>query len=243
MRSGRRALFVGAITGMFLATSVTFFATLNNNVIRACVNNRTGELRIVDHRSDCRHAEEFLEWNQQGPAGPVGSARRAGAAGLQGLQGLQGLKGDKGEPGPQGPPGPSGTGGAATGLSPLRLLDGNNVQLGLFFYPYTVAMQFGDDVVFTSVDLNSGGFYQQQPALFFTNDSCQGAGLMLVGVTRYGFVSGGSLHYPGGPASRTTFNSYRDEEGNCSVGSEERLLAPHVSVPVTSFLAPFTVTR
>ncbi len=261
MGPGRRALFVGAITGMVVASSVTFLATLESHVIRGCVNDRTGALRVVDRRSECHRNEDYIEWNRQGPQGPAGprglrgdagprglqgapgSPGQQGPQGLQGLpgpQGLQGLQGLRGEQGPPGPPGPSGSGGA--GVAGLRLVDNTAREIGLFFYPYAVVMEVGTDLVYTSVDPMTRGFYSQTPLLFFESGNCTGPSLMRVGVVRYGYVSGGTLRYPAGPAALTTYNSYQDE-GGCNGESDQAPLAPAASLPVASFVAPFSVVR
>jgi hypothetical protein len=243
MRSGRRAVFVGAITGMFLASSVSFFATWNSNVIRGCVNDRSGALRVVERREACRDNESFLEWNKEGPqgprglTGPVGPRGERGLPGPQGLQGAQGLQGIQGPPGPPGPAGSSTTGGGA-----LRLVDSTGREIGAFFYPYIVALQLGSDVVFTSVDLTTTGFFEQGPPLFFGSTDCSGTGLMRAGVYRYGYVTGGVLRYPAGVAAPAAYNSIL-EDGMCFSESATTLLAAAGSTPVASFVAPFAVAR
>lgn len=54
--------------------------------IHACVNNSSGELKIVDATAACRTNETAVDWNITGPAGPPGPP---------------------GPTGPQGPPGPA----------------------------------------------------------------------------------------------------------------------------------------
>ena len=83
-------------------------------MIHACVNKKTGLVRIV---AACRRGESSMTWNAQGArgangapgaAGPQGPAGPAGAAGPKGDAGAQGAAGPAGPAGPQGPAGPAG---------------------------------------------------------------------------------------------------------------------------------------
>ena len=98
----RFALAVVLVTAFFASTVVPATA---EDVINACVNKKTGALRIVSEPSKCRRVEAPLSWNQSGPQGETGPA---GPPGPQGVQGPQGTPGPKGEPGEAGPPGPAG---------------------------------------------------------------------------------------------------------------------------------------
>jgi Collagen triple helix repeat (20 copies) len=89
----------------------------NTALIHACVNNTSGELKIVGANANCPNNYRPLDWNIQGlagqqgpigPAGPVGPVGPIGPTGPQGLQGEQGPQGLPGEPGIQGPAGISG---------------------------------------------------------------------------------------------------------------------------------------
>lgn len=71
-------------------------------VIQACVNKRTGFLRLISDTGRCRHREQAISWNEQGPPG------KPGPQGPPGPQGEEGPPGPQGEPGPAGPPGPPG---------------------------------------------------------------------------------------------------------------------------------------
>lgn len=68
-------------------------------LIHACVNNTSGEIKIVGVNVTCASNYRALDWNIQGPAGSPGPMGPAGPAGTQGPQGLTG---------PQGPAGISG---------------------------------------------------------------------------------------------------------------------------------------
>jgi hypothetical protein len=88
------------------------------DVIRACVQQTTGIVRLVGTGDSCRATETLVTWNVegiQGPAGPQGPQGPQGIAGPQGPQGPQGEagpQGPKGEPGPRGEIGPVGPAGA-----------------------------------------------------------------------------------------------------------------------------------
>jgi hypothetical protein len=77
-------------------------------VIFACRNNSSGELKIVAADATCSHNSTLISWGvtgPQGPAGPQGPIGPPGPTGAAGPMGPQGPKGDVGATGPQGPPG------------------------------------------------------------------------------------------------------------------------------------------
>jgi len=78
------------------AVTVTYYA---------CVNNTSGDPRIVNQNTVCNSTEHKIQWNQQGPVGPQGPQ---GPKGNTGATGPQGPKGDTGATGPQGPKGNTG---------------------------------------------------------------------------------------------------------------------------------------
>lgn len=94
----------------------------SQSAIQACADVRTGRLRIVSKRTDCRRHERPLAWNVEGPKGEPGAPGPAGPVGPGGEQGLQGEQGPQGMQGPQGPPGPKGDPG--TSIAALDQLDG-----------------------------------------------------------------------------------------------------------------------
>lgn len=149
MNPRSRTVFVGVVSALFLASTATYFGTGNTSVIRGCVDDRTGALRVIDRHEKCGRRETPVEWNRQGPQGPqgprghvgprgaqgapgkpgaAGPAGRAGAVGPIGLQGpagpqgpagAQGPAGPQGEPGPAGPQGPAGPAGSSSGAGNL----------------------------------------------------------------------------------------------------------------------------
>ncbi len=99
-RFGLGALLVLALGGCCETTA--YAQTPAQGVIRACVHNQTGNLRVVAETTSCRPNESPLQWNVEGPPGPPGT---------------------DGEPGPIGPPGPPG----GTGIT---VLDADGHALG-----------------------------------------------------------------------------------------------------------------
>jgi hypothetical protein len=233
MASGRRALLIGAIAGIFLTSTVTFFATVNSNVIRACVDRRTGDVRIVSSNSSCRRNERLVVWNQQGVPGHDG---KDGAPGPAGPPGADGAPGAPGEPGPAGPPGPPGGGG-------LRLIDGANQEVGLFAFPSTVAMQVNGETVFAGLDIFNRTFSSEEPTFYFASADCTGAPLMYVNLSRYGWVHKGVLSYPTGPVAEQPFNSYLYEDTCEPFPGGYGPLAARGQADVSIFNGPFAVVR
>ena len=84
--------------------SVTFASAHGGNIalIHSCVNNTSGEIKIIGANATCPSNYHALDWNIQGIAGPAGSPGPIGPVGPVGPQGPQGLVG------PQGPAGISG---------------------------------------------------------------------------------------------------------------------------------------
>ena len=87
--------------------SVTYVSAHGGNValIHSCVNNTSGEIKIIAATANCPSNYHSLDWNIQGPAGQQGPI---GPQGLQGERGPQGLPGQQGIQGIQGPAGISG---------------------------------------------------------------------------------------------------------------------------------------
>jgi hypothetical protein len=101
--------FVLAVVSITAFLSSTIIPAAAEDVINACVNKRSGAVRVVMDPGKCRRAEAPLSFNQTGPPGERGPA---GPPGPQGPQGAAGPPGPKGEQGPAGPPGPVGPQGA-----------------------------------------------------------------------------------------------------------------------------------
>src|SRR3954452_2660759 len=79
-----------------------------DGVIHACMQKKTGRLRVVAGANACRRGERPLSWNAQGPAGPEGATGPAGPSGPAGTAGATGAQGPAGPAGERGPTGPAG---------------------------------------------------------------------------------------------------------------------------------------
>jgi hypothetical protein len=109
--------------GAFLAlVPLTVFAVkaeghetnTNPNVIHACVQRASDQVRIVGANGGCTRGETAVHWSiagAQGPSGPAGPSGLPGPSGPVGPQGPQGPSGPEGPAGPLGTPGPEGPAG------------------------------------------------------------------------------------------------------------------------------------
>ena len=129
MFSLRRVAVLSVFSSSFLFGTVAMAAP-TTKVINVCYDERNGLVRIVNSSLECRRDEQFLSWNEQGPAGPQGPAGAKGATGASGAAGTigptgaagpAGATGPAGSAGPEGPAGPSGPTGPA-GLTPVPTL-------------------------------------------------------------------------------------------------------------------------
>jgi hypothetical protein len=98
---------LGELRQYVLAAGMVLYPSLvatpsHAQVINACVDNRTGVIRLASTAS-CGKNETILSWNMVGP---------------QGAQGVPGPQGAQGDPGPAGPIGPAGVAGPAGPAGP-----------------------------------------------------------------------------------------------------------------------------
>jgi hypothetical protein len=61
--------------------------------IFACVNNSSGEIKLVAQNATCKGNDTLVVWNVAGPQGMIGPAGPAGSAGPIGPIGPQGPQG------------------------------------------------------------------------------------------------------------------------------------------------------
>ena len=132
---------LGVLTASMSIGVVSIVNASSDSVIKACVNKRSGAVRIVPN-GRCETTESRLSWNvagrigttglqgtrgergEQGPPGPIGATGNSGPIGPPGSTGLvgpQGIPGPTGVTGPQGlmgPAGPQGTAGPAGPIGP-----------------------------------------------------------------------------------------------------------------------------
>src|SRR3954468_20654045 len=79
-----------------------------DGVIHACMQKKTGRLRVVAGPNACRRGERPLSWNTHGPPGPEGATGPAGPSGPAGTAGATGAQGPAGPAGERGPTRPAG---------------------------------------------------------------------------------------------------------------------------------------
>jgi hypothetical protein len=159
---------------MALLISVIPAASSYAETINACVNNRSGAMRIVVDPAQCKKTERPMSWSmvvgapgpqgEQGPMGPQGPPGETGATGTPGTPGAKGEKGD------QGPAGPT--------WDTLEGYDANGQFFGTvtltemvtgFQLPYLpsidkhISVNYGDGMVGAKIE-----------ALYFPEENCQG---------------------------------------------------------------------
>src|SRR3954447_24257682 len=93
----RTALLGVAVAALGAGAFALGAQTSSSTAIRACINKRTGALRLRGGHACRKRKERVLSWNRRGPVGPAGTA---GAAGATGPAGVAGPKGDTGPAGP-----------------------------------------------------------------------------------------------------------------------------------------------
>ncbi len=116
-------VFTAVLGALFLFLAVPRIIAhddpVGDQLIHACVNGKSGEIKIIDPLGDggskdkgsedsddgCKKKDIRLDWNavgSQGDTGPQGAQGILGDTGLQREQGIQGNTGTQGDTGPQG---------------------------------------------------------------------------------------------------------------------------------------------
>ncbi|MGD0453649.1 MAG: hypothetical protein ABSB69_08620 [Solirubrobacteraceae bacterium] len=92
IRAVRPTTFIsatGAVVLLALAMApASATAAPSSAAIYACVNKKSGAMRIVSAKAKCRRGERRLSWGASGPAGPAGAPGAPGAAGKPGANGV-----------------------------------------------------------------------------------------------------------------------------------------------------------
>ncbi|HKS26254.1 MAG TPA: hypothetical protein VJS44_00470 [Pyrinomonadaceae bacterium] len=113
----RLALTLAACS-LLLITAIAAEAQTGGDIIYACYQKNSGDLRKVSGPGQCKNSEIQISWSlsglpgPQGPQGPAGPQGPQGPAGPQGQQGPQGIQGPQGEQGATGATGAAGAAGA-----------------------------------------------------------------------------------------------------------------------------------
>lgn len=90
------ALFL-ALGGGAYAAAGAITARTGDPTIRACLQTRTGALRVVRTGTRrCRRGQRLIAWNRRGPTGATGLAGRTGKTGATGKTGKTGKTGATG---------------------------------------------------------------------------------------------------------------------------------------------------
>jgi hypothetical protein len=124
-------------------------------IIYACKNNSTGDLRVVAQGARCPRNWSHLDWNVAGPPGPQGMAGPPGPTGAQGPPGPMGPQGEAGLQGPAGPQGlrgevgPAGAPGAP-GAPGVPGAAGERGQIGMRGSNARIACSTSLEVIFPS---------------------------------------------------------------------------------------------
>jgi hypothetical protein len=128
MKVNKTLVAVNILVALGLLSSQSVLAA--GSSINACVDKKTGVVRIVNK---CKTTETAMTWNQTGVAGPKGETGPKGDTGNTGPQGITGPAGPQGVQGPvglQGVQGPTGAQGF-TGPQGLQGLVGPQGPQGL----------------------------------------------------------------------------------------------------------------
>jgi hypothetical protein len=130
MKGGQAVLVAASLAAVFPATvdaaaaslsavfPATFVASDASGVIHACVQKKSGEVRMVGTSRSCRRDEVAIEWMEWGPRGPAGPAGPMGPTGPTGAIGPMGPMGPTGAMGPKGPTGAMGPMGPTGAMGP-----------------------------------------------------------------------------------------------------------------------------
>lgn len=88
----RRAIApIGVLTTLVLLLGLVGATHASAAVIHACLNKKTGAVRIVSAKAKCRKSERKFSWSQEGPSG------KNGLNGNNGLNGTNGVNGTNGQ--------------------------------------------------------------------------------------------------------------------------------------------------
>ena len=201
-------LFSLAVLISALPIELSYAQTIN-----ACVNSRSGAMRIVDNPAKCRKTERPLSWSmlagtpgpqgEQGPIGPQGPEGPQGPPGETGTPGTPGAQGAKGDKGDEGPVGPT--------WDTLEGYDANGQFFGLLTVsdlaknastPYLPSIG-----KYVPVDFDNGTAGHGIGYLAFTQPNCQGQPYVGMGEcsTRPAFMEGQIYTFQ---VSETEYRSY-----------------------------------
>ena len=103
----KTSLFVMMLAFLALAAGIATAVNAHGGdaaQIHSCVNDNSGEIKIIGEDDNCKKNQTALDWNVVGIQGPQGIQGETGAKGDKGDKGDTGAKGDKGDQGDPGVP-------------------------------------------------------------------------------------------------------------------------------------------
>jgi hypothetical protein len=221
-----------SVASIFLGLFAVLVIPASAQVIHACVNHSSGDLKIVPAGAACQRNWSPLSWNVQGPQGPQGPQGLLGPQGAQGAQGAQGIPGSQGPQGIPGQQGPQGQPGATV------LVDAKGNTVGQLWplagsFVYAVVRQVsGIWMVLDVVDLASGFSITSEFRYWYQSNDCTGQQYLLVNdpSSNTDILAAGtiaiippatqpSIYFAGTPWSVRTMQSYRlGQNGSCNGG-------------------------
>jgi hypothetical protein len=252
------------------AATVVVAARTNGSRIAACVNQQSGQMKIVRGIGACPPGSYLLEWNREGVAGEPGRAGPVGPVGPGGPAGPSG---------PAGAPGPVGSGGAGA----LWVMDARGQEIGplsqlpgpLFYTPQRsfVLVKPQNESQWWTLPVDADGFAQSTEfTIYYSQSAC--GGLAYVPRTPGhrlvidGFVVNDQLLFaieepPGNvvvQSARSFLPGYPGQQCGelcvhdptfCITPTEGSILAPALTRPLADFMVgptgdfvtPFTVDR
>src|SRR5207253_5277556 len=106
-----RTVMTAVIAAGVAASAVTYVRAQTSppaQILRACVNQGSGQMQLAQNGAACKPNEQLVTWNVSGPQGPKGDPGPKGDKGDPGQPGLKGDPGTPGTPGAKGDPGAPG---------------------------------------------------------------------------------------------------------------------------------------
>lgn len=126
MKLSNRFVIVVLLAIVLVGGATWAWAQGGDDTIHACVNNSSGEIKIVGSDDTCKQNETLLTWSIAGPTGAQGDTGDPGPQGPMGDSGPagdDGATGATGDTGTTGPVGPAGATGDTGPTGPVGLTE------------------------------------------------------------------------------------------------------------------------
>jgi hypothetical protein len=201
--------------------------------INACINNRSGAMRIVTDPAQCKKTERPLSWSTVvGAPGPQGEQGPKGEQGPTGQKGDPGPKGDKGELGLQGPP----------GTGSVIAFDANGIEIGSVIDTNTFFVSSLKRIIsINTIDTGFNSF--GSPTVYYKQEACQGTPYVVWSKNYINHI-GTFVVAPAGIAKHYIRSNTEPESFNAvshftSICQEQQLSASNVFPLLTEVELPF----